>query len=224
MEGMLVEAHCYTSDEVRSSLLLYAVTDRAWLEGRDLADCVEQAIAGGVTFVQLREKNAPRVEVAALARNLLAVCREAGVPFVVNDEVEIALEVGADGVHVGQDDMPCADVRAMMGPDAIVGVSVQTVEQALAAQADGASYLCVGALFPTPMKPFAADVTFEEFKAICNAVEIPVVGLGGLNAERIPQLSGMNAAGAALISAIFSADDCEWAAHELRAICEETFK
>ena len=204
-------------------MLLYAVTDRAWLRGRSLADCVKQAIAGGATFVQLREKDAPREDIVELGRELCGICRAAGVPFVVDDEVEIAREIGADGVHVGQDDMACENARALLGPDAIVGVSAQTVEQALAAQAAGADYLGVGALIPTPTKPEAVDVTFDELREICDAVDIPVVGIGGLNVRTIPQLSGSNADGAAVVSAIFAADDCELAARELRAVCETTF-
>lgn len=209
---------------IRESMLLYAVTDRAWLHGRSLEECVRQAIAGGATFVQLREKDAPREEVLELARNLKTICAEASVPFVVDDDVEIALEVGADGVHVGQEDMACAQARAALGPEAIVGVSAQTVEQALEAQADGADYLGVGALIPTPTKPDAVDVTIEELRAICEAVDIPVVGIGGLNARTIPQFAGSGADGAAVVSAIFASDDCEKAAHELRDICERTFK
>ena len=208
---------------LRKAMLLYAVTDRAWLNGRSLTDCVRQVIAGGATFVQLREKGAPASEIIDLGRELLDICRRAGVPFVLDDEVELALEIGADGVHVGQDDMACEKARAMLGPDAIVGVSAQTVNQALAAQAAGADYLGVGALIPTSTKPDAVDVTFEELRAICDAVDIPVVGIGGLNARTIPRLEGSHADGAAVVSALFAADDCEAAARELRAICESTF-
>ena len=222
--GWLMANPLYTKEALRSSMLLYAVTDRAWLQGRTLADCVKQAIGGGATFVQLREKEAPREEIAELGRELLKLCREAGVPFVIDDDVEIALEIGADGVHVGQDDMACENARAVLGPEAIVGVSAQTVEQALAAQAAGADYLGVGALIPTPTKPDAVDVTYEELRAICYAVDIPVVGIGGLNVRTIGKLKGSHADGAAVVSAIFAADDCEAAARELRAVCEETFE
>lgn len=205
-------------------MLLYAVTDRAWLNGRTLADCVRQAIEGGATFVQLREKDVPFEEIVALGTQLVALCNEAGIPFVIDDDVEAALACGADGVHVGQDDMACAKARELLGPDAIVGVSAQTVKQALQAQADGADYLGVGALIPTPTKPDAVDVTLDELHAICNAVEIPVVGIGGLNAQTIPQVKGCGAAGAAVVSAIFAADDCLQATRNLRAVCERTFK
>ena len=214
----------WSVDALREAMLLYAVTDRAWLRGRSLVDCVRRAIAGGATFVQLREKDAPHREIVALGRELLRVCRDAGVPFVLDDEVEIAREIGADGVHVGQDDMACELARVALGPDAIVGVSAQTVEQALAAQAAGADYLGVGALIPTATKPDAVDVTYDELCAICAAVDIPVVGIGGLNARTIGQFAGSGAAGAAVVSAIFAADDCEYATRELREICERTFR
>lgn len=205
-------------------MLLYAVTDRAWLRGRTLAECVRGALAGGATFVQLREKDAPREEIAALGRELLGICRAAGVPFVIDDEVEIALEIGADGVHVGQDDMACERARELLGPDAIVGVSARTVDQALAAQQAGADYLGVGALVPTLTKPDAVGLTFEDLQAICEAVDIPVVGIGGLNVKTIPQFAGSKADGAAVVSAIFAADDCEAAARELRGVCEAAFR
>ena len=210
--------------DLRESLLLYAVTDRSWLRGRSLADCVRQAVEGGATFVQLREKDAPFDEIVALGRELGAICREAGVPFVIDDNVDVALACGADGVHVGQDDMACAEARRRLGPDAIVGVSAQTVAQALQAQADGADYLGVGALIPTPTKPDAVDVTRDELRAICDAVDIPVVGIGGLNAQTIPTIAGCGADGAAVVSAIFAADDCLRATQELRAVCERTFR
>ena len=213
-----------TREVIRESMLLYAVTDRAWLNGRTLEECVGQVIEGGATFVQLREKNASFEETIGLGRRLLAICRSAGVPFVVDDDVRAALEIGADGVHVGQEDAACAEARAMLGPDAIIGVSAQTVEQALQAQADGADYLGVGALIPTATKPDAVDVTFDELSRICAAVDIPVVGIGGLNAKTISWLRGSGAAGAAVVSALFAADDCFKAAYELREICERTFR
>ena len=210
----------WSLDAIRKSMLVYAVTDRAWLNGRTLAECVQQAVDGGATFVQLREKDASHDEIVRLANELLPLCRKAGVPFVIDDEVEIALEVGADGVHVGQDDMACERARAMLGPDAIVGVSAQTVEQALAAQAAGADYLGVGALIPTPTKPDAVDVTFDELRAICDAVDIPVVGICGLNARTVAQLKGSHVDGAAVVSAVFAAEDCKAAACELHALME----
>lgn len=143
----------YPRERLRRAMALYAVTDRTWLAGRTLPGCVAEVLAGGATFVQLREKDAPHEETVALARAILPLCRRARVPFVVDDDVQAALEAQADGVHVGQDDAACADARDLLGPDKIVGVSVQTVGQALAAQAAGADYLGVGALFGTPTKP-----------------------------------------------------------------------
>ena len=213
----LLSRGVWTPDAIRRGMRLYAVTDSSWLGGRTLAECVQQAIEGGATFVQLREKHLSTDEIVALAATILPVCREAGVPFVIDDDVEAALRSGADGVHVGQSDAACADARRILGPDAIVGVSAQTVEQAKAAQAAGADYLGVGALIPTPTKPDAADVTREELAAICDAVDIPVVGIGGLNADTVGVLDGTGASGAAVVSALFAADDVEAAARALRA-------
>ncbi|WP_302964634.1 thiamine phosphate synthase [uncultured Adlercreutzia sp.] len=207
---------------LKQALRLYAVTDNAWLGERTLAQCVEEALAGGATFVQLRDKHAAPDALAAEAAELLALCRDAGVPFVVNDEVECALAVGADGVHVGQDDTACERARALLGPDAIVGVSAQTVEQARAAEAAGADYLGVGGVRGTATKPEAGVLTPEEFRAIAAAVDIPVVAIGGVNAETIPLLADLDVDGAAVVSAIFAADDIEGATRELSRIIDET--
>ena len=207
----------YPRENLRRAMALYAVTDRAWLGERTLSACVEEALAGGATFVQLREKDAPQAEVVLRARALAPLCREAGVPFVVDDDVEAARIAGVDGVHVGQDDAACVEAREQLGPDAIVGVSVQTVEQALVAQADGADYLGVGAVFGTPTKPDAADVGTDGLAAICAAVDIPVVAIGGLNERTIPELAGTGADGAAVVSAIFAAEDIEEETRRLRA-------
>ena len=207
----------WSAEAIRCALKLYAVTDNAWLGERSLAQCVEAALAGGATFVQLRDKQATGDALRAEAEELLALCRDAGVPFVVNDDVEAARIAGADGVHVGQDDAACVEAREKLGPDAIVGVSVQTVEQALVAQADGADYLGVGAVFGTPTKPDAADVGTDGLAAICAAVDIPVVAIGGLNERTIPELAGTGADGAAVVSAIFAAEDIEEETRRLRA-------
>lgn len=207
---------------LKQALRLYAVTDNAWLGERTLAQCVEEALAGGATFVQLRDKHAAPDELAAEAAELLALCGDAGVPFVMNDDVECALAVGADGVHVGQDDMACERARALLGPDAIVGVSTQTVAQARAAEAAGADYLGVGGVRGTATKPEAGVLTPEEFRAIAAAVDIPVVAIGGVNAETIPLLADLDVDGAAVVSAIFAADDIEGATRELSRIIDET--
>ncbi|MCF6413347.1 thiamine phosphate synthase [Collinsella tanakaei] len=205
----------WTPANIRRGMLLYAVTDSAWLHGRTLASCVREALAGGATFVQLREKHMSTDELVEEAKTILPICREARVPFLIDDDVEAARLVGADGVHVGQSDTACAEARRILGPDAIVGVSAQTVEQAVAAERAGADYLGVGALIPTPTKPDAVDVTPEELSHICRAVEIPVVGIGGLHLSTIDILDGTGAAGAAVVSAIFAAEDIERDTREL---------
>lgn len=211
----------YPRDRIREGMRLYAVTDDAWLDGRTLAECVEQAIAGGATFVQLRDKRASTEELVATAEALVPLCRKAGVPFVVNDDVEAAIAADADGVHVGQDDMACTSARAALGSGKIVGVSVQTLEEALEAEAAGADYLGVGAMFSTPTKPEAVDVGFDELRRICAAVGIPVVAIGGLNASTVPALGGCGVDGAAVVSAIFAAPDIEASTKRLRLLVDE---
>lgn len=200
---------------------LYAVTDDAWLAGRSLAVCVRSALAGGATFVQLRDKDASTDELTVQAKALIPLCAKANVPFVINDDVEAALAVGADGVHVGQDDVTCSRARALLGPDRIVGVSVQTLDEALEAQAAGADYLGVGAMFGTPTKPEAVDVSFEELASICEAVDIPVVAIGGINEKTIPSVAGLGADGVAVVSGIFAAKDIECATRRLRDLVDE---
>lgn len=206
----------YPKETLRQSLALYAVTDDTWLCGRSLEDCVQKALLGGVTFVQLREKNKTRSEIMLQARKLMPLCRRAGVPFVINDEVEIARAVGADGVHVGQNDMSCAKARKMLGQNALIGVSVQTVKQALLAQASGADYLGVGAVFGTPTKTDAVLTGIEGLCAICTAVDIPVVAIGGINASTVFDLARSGVSGVAVVSALFAANDIEVAARNLR--------
>ena len=205
----------------KKDLLLYAVTDRHWLDGRRLADVVRESLDGGVTMVQLREKTLDEANFLAEAKELQALCRERGVPFLVNDNVEIAREMDADGVHVGQSDMEAQDVRALLGPDKILGVSAQTVEQAVLAEKHGADYLGVGAVFPTGSKDDADDVSYETLKAICAAVSIPVVAIGGIHKDNILKLKGSGADGVALVSAIFSAEDIEAECKELKALTEQ---
>lgn len=204
-------------------LLLYAVTDSSWLAGRRLADAVADAISAGATFVQLREKHASYEQKVALAREIAPICKAAGVPFVIDDDVDVALASGADGVHVGQDDLACAEARRLLGPDAIVGVSAHNVAEARKAYADGADYLGSGALVATSTKSDVTPLAPAELAAICAAVDIPVVGIGGLNAANIPQFAGLGCAGAAVVSAIFAADDIGQATRELREVCENTF-
>ena len=173
----------------KKDLLLYAVTDRSWLNGATLYVQVEAALRGGATFIQLREKALDQEHFLAEARELKTLCRRFGVPFLINDNVEIAAAVDADGVHVGQSDMEAGDVRARLGADKIIGVSAQTVEQALLAQQRGADYLGVGAVFPTGTKQDATDVPYETLRDICRAVDIPVIAIGGINRGNVGQLA-----------------------------------
>lgn len=202
-------------------LLLYAVTDRAWLNGETLYEQVEKTLKGGTTFVQLREKKLDEESFLKEAIEIKELCKKYHVPFVINDNVEIAIRMDADGVHVGQSDMEAGDVRAKLGPDKIIGVSAQTVEQAVLAQERGADYLGVGAVFPTGSKDDAEDVSLDTLKAICDAVDIPVVAIGGISRDNVSKLSGSGICGIAVISAIFAQKDIEKATGELRTKCEE---
>ena len=197
-------------------LLLYAVTDRHWLaEGEPLSHAVRQALEGGTTLVQIREKKLDEAAFEAEALELQALCRECHVPFIVNDNVDLALRIGADGVHVGQEDMEAGQVRELIGPDRILGVSAQTVEDALRAEAAGADYLGVGAVFPTGSKDDAVEVPHDVLRAICNAVSIPVVAIGGITYENMDQLAGSGIAGISVISAIFGQKDITDATRKL---------
>lgn len=202
----------------KEDLLLYAVTDRSWLRGETLYAQVEKALYGGATMIQLREKELDRADFAAEAMDIGALCRMRGVPFIVNDDVEIALKTGADGVHVGQSDMEAGSVRAMLGPDKILGVSAQTVEQAVLAEKRGADYLGVGAVFPTGTKTDASEVSYDTLKAICRAVSIPVVAIGGISADNVQRLADSGICGISVVSAIFAAPDITGAASRLRQL------
>ncbi len=202
----------------KKSLLLYAVTDRAWLNNDTLYEQVEKAIKGGVTFVQLREKKLDEESFLNEASEIQKLCRKYDIPFVINDNVEIAKKINADGVHVGQSDMEAVNVRAVIGDDKILGVSVQTVEQAVLAQKQGADYLGVGAVFPTGSKADAEDVSYETLKAICEAVNIPVVAIGGISVGNVLKLKGSGISGIAVISAIFAAEDIVSATKNLKQL------
>ena len=208
-------------DNLEKSLLLYAVTDRHWLGGRTLYEVVRESLDGGVTFLQLREKDLDDVSFYEEAVKLQEMAKEYGVPFVVNDNVEIAVRMNADGVHVGQSDMEAGDVRALIGPDKILGVSAQTVEQAVLAEKRGADYLGVGAVFPTGSKDDAVEVTHETLKEICDAVSIPVVAIGGITYENIHELAGTGICGIAVISAIYAQDHIREAAAALKKVTAE---
>lgn len=205
----------------KKDLLLYAVTDRSWLGGRTLYQDVEAAIKGGATFIQLREKNLDEAHFLEEAKEIKELCKKYQVPFVINDNVDIALAMDADGVHVGQSDMEAGAVREKLGPDKIIGVSAQTVEQALLAEQKGADYLGVGAVFPTGSKDDAVEVSHETLKAICEAVKIPVIAIGGISTGNMMELSGSGICGIAVISAIFAKPDIEAAAKELKEQTEK---
>jgi thiamine-phosphate pyrophosphorylase len=208
----------------KNDMLLYAVTDRSWLNGATLYEQVEAALKGGATFVQLREKKLDEAHFLEEAVQIKELCKRYHVPFVINDNVEIALAMDADGVHVGQSDMEAGDVRARLGADKIIGVSAHNVEEALLAQQRGADYLGVGAVFPTGSKDDAAVMSHETLKAICKAVSIPVVAIGGIGAHNVMELSGSGVCGIAVISAIFAQKDIETATAKLKMMAEQMVK
>lgn len=204
-----------------SMLRLYAVTDRSWTGRQTLLEQVESALKGGVTCVQLREKELDFDAFLAEAVELKALCGRYGVPLIINDNVEIALRCGADGVHVGQEDMEAGGVRAKVGADMIVGVTAKTVEQALAAQQAGADYLGSGAVFSSVAKPNALPMSKEMLRSICGAVTIPVVAIGGINLRNIGELEHTNIHGVAVVSGIFAAEDIQ---QECRMLLEASRK
>lgn len=205
----------------KENMLLYAVTDRAFLNGQSLYDRVSAALCGGVTCVQLREKALSDEAFLAEARLIGSLCKSRGVPFIINDNIDVALKCGADGIHIGQDDMPLTEARRKCGSDMIIGVSVHSVEEALRAEADGADYLGIGAVFPTSTKDDAQLLELDTLRAICSAVGIPTVAIGGICRSNIAQLAGSGVDGIALVSAIFSADDIESECRLLRQLSEE---
>lgn len=208
----------------KTNLLLYAVTDRSWLNGATLYDQVEAALKGGATFVQLREKELAESSYREEAGRIRDLCRSWRVPFVINDNVELAAELDADGVHVGQSDLEAEAARRILGPDKIIGVSVKTVEQALKAQAAGAAYLGVGAVFPTQSKQDADSITRDALTGITRAVEIPVVAIGGIQEHNIMELTGCGVDGVAVISALFAQPDIRLATQRLKALVEQIVK
>lgn len=213
----------FTNDEIRRAMLLYAVTDRSWLkEGQSLTSVCEEVLAGGATFLQIREKDLAPEAFEAEAAELKALCALHRVPYVVNDSVEIALAIDADGVHVGQSDIMGRDIRAMIGEDKILGISAGTVEEAVAAQRAGADYIGVGAVFGTSTKKNARNMTVEKLKEIRSAVSIPVVAIGGINAGNLRELRGSGVDGIAVVSAIFAAENPGKATVQLLALAKET--
>lgn len=202
----------------KKDLLLYAVTDRSWVGEKTLYEQIEEALQGGATFIQLREKELDEENFLKEAIEIKELCRRYHVPFVINDNVEIAKKMDADGVHVGQSDMEAGNVREILGEDKILGVSVQTVEQAILARQRGADYLGVGAVFHTGSKADADDVSHETLKEICVAVDIPVVAIGGIGKHNVMELKGSGISGVAVISAIFAAKDICSATAELKEL------
>ena len=202
----------------KKDLLLYAVTDRHWLNGRTLTEVVKESLDGGATFIQLREKTLDEESFLEEAKEIKKLCAEYNVPFVINDNVDIALAMDADGVHVGQSDMEAGNVREKLGPDKIIGVSAQ---QAVRAEKRGADYLGVGAVFPTGSKDDAVEVSHETLKAICEAVSIPVIAIGGITVDNTNELAGSGICGIAVISAIYAQEDIPAATSRLKQVVSE---
>lgn len=202
-------------------VLLYAVTDRSWLHGESLYDQVEKALAGGVTLLQLREKELDSDAFLLEAKEIQTLCKKYQVPLIINDNVELAKEINADGVHVGQEDMQVERARKILGPDKIIGVSAHSVEEALLAEQNGADYLGVGAVFTTGTKLNAGSIRHETVKEICEAVHIPVAAIGGINRENVLQLAGTGIDGIAVVSAIFAQPDICAAAKELKELAKQ---
>lgn len=207
----------------REQLRLYAITDSRWLNGRTLAECVEDALKGGITMLQLREKELDYDSFKREALEIQALCKSYGVPLIINDNVELAKEIDADGVHVGQSDLEAGAVRSLLGPDKIIGVTAKTIEQAKRAQEMGADYLGSGAVFGTGTKADAKPMDLSLFRTITDSVSIPVVAIGGINSENIERLENCGAVGAAIVSGIFAADDIRNACESLREKCFRLF-
>jgi len=208
----------------KNSMLLYVVTDRTWLNGNKLENQVEEIIKTGATFIQLREKELDFGSFVREGKIVKEITDKYNIPFVINDNIDVALAVDADGVHIGQNDRNSRDVRMLIGKDKILGVSVETVEQAILAESQGADYLGVGAVFSTSTKEDAADVPLETLRTICSSVSIPVVAIGGINANNLLQLKGSGVNGVAVISAIFAKPDVASATRELLLLAKDLIK
>lgn len=195
---------------------LYAVSDESWLKpGETLVQVAEQLLQNGVTLFQLRAKTASHEQITAQAKALLPVCRAHRIPLIVNDDVQAALEADAEGVHVGQSDMSIAQARAILGPRKIIGTSAHSVAEAIAAEQAGADYLGCGAVFGSATKTDASGLAWEELAAICRAVSIPVIAIGGIGKHNILQLAGSGIDGVAVVSALFAAEDKATATREM---------
>lgn len=201
----------------KEHLLLYAVTDRAWVGKQTLLEQIEDALRGGVTIVQLREKELDEESFVAEAIEVRELCHRYHVPLIINDNMEVALKSGADGVHVGIEDAPVSEIRKRVGKDFIIGATAKTVEQAKLAEESGADYLGVGAVFPSPTKKNAIRITKEQLHEICSSVSIPAVAIGGISLNNVSEITGGGMQGIAVVSAIFAADDIQAAAAQLHA-------
>lgn len=199
----------------KKHMFLYAVTDRAWVGTKSLYEQVKEALENGVTCVQLREKELDESDFLKEAKQISALCKEYKVPFIVNDNVNIAIACKADGIHIGQEDMELTNVRKLVGEDMIIGVSAHTVEEAIKAQEGGADYIGIGAVFVTSTKTDVDVLSFETLKSICEAVDIPTVAIGGIKKDNICKLKGSGIDGVAVVSAIFAAKDIATATKEL---------
>lgn len=212
----------FSKEQIRQAMLLYGITDRSWLKpGEKLSDVCREILEHGVTFLQLREKELDQEAFLKEAEELKELCARFGVPFVVNDSVETAVQAGADGVHVGQSDIKGRNIRAMIGPDRILGISAGTVEEARAAEKAGADYIGVGAVFGTSTKKDARNLSVEKLREISASVSIPVVAIGGINRSNVGELSGSDVDGIAVISALFGAERPGEAAAELAELAKE---
>ena len=193
----------------KEMLLLYAVTDRSWVGERTLLEQIEDALKGGATIVQLREKNLDEESFVLEAKKVHELCRRYNVPLIINDNVSVALKSKADGVHVGIEDTPVSEIRNRVPEDFIIGATCKTVEQAKAAEKAGADYMGVGAVFPSPTKKNAIRITGEMLREIVSSVSIPAVAIGGINYENVSEIKGSKASGVAVVSAIFAAENIE---------------
>ncbi len=212
----------FSKEQIRQAMLLYGITDRSWLKpGEKLSDVCREILEHGVTFLQLREQELDQEAFLKEAEELKELCARFGVPFVVNDSVETAVQAGADGVHVGQSDIKGRNIRAMIGPDRILGISAGTVEEARAAEKAGADYIGVGAVFGTSTKKDARNLSVEKLREISASVSIPVVAIGGINRSNVGELSGSDVDGIAVISALFGAERPGEAAAELAELAKE---
>lgn len=206
------------------SLLLYAITDSSWLNGKTLPEAVEEAILGGATFIQLREKNLNYEEFLKIAIEVKSVTDKYNIPFVINDNVDVAVQVDADGAHIGQSDEEINIAREKLGNKKIIGLSARTVEEAVKAEENGADYIGVGAIFNTSTKHDANNVSIETLKQICKTVKIPVVAIGGISKDNVHELRGTGIAGISVVSAIFAQDNIKYATTELLELTKKIMK